>query len=76
MNEALISRSPDRAPCDGGGDDYVSRLAATLVGSTDTTFYVLAVYFGAVAIRLGLFFIYSLLFFLLWSIVLEGSLFV
>ncbi|MEE9452161.1 MAG: nucleoside recognition domain-containing protein [Gammaproteobacteria bacterium] len=34
-----------------GGDDYASRLAATLVGSTDTTFYVLAVYFGSVAIR-------------------------
>lgn len=31
-----------------GGNSYVSQLAATLLGSTDTTFYVIAVYFGAV----------------------------
>ena len=28
-----------------------SRIAATIYGSTETTFYVLAVYFGSVAIR-------------------------
>lgn len=33
-----------------GGDSYVARLAATLMGSTDTTFYIIAVYFGAVNI--------------------------
>ena len=31
-----------------GGDSYVARLAATLMGSTDTTFYIVAVYFGSV----------------------------
>jgi len=34
-----------------GPDSLVSRMAATIYGSTETTFYVLAVYFGAVAIR-------------------------
>ena len=34
-----------------GPDTLVSRMAATIYGSTETTFYVLAVYFGAVAIR-------------------------
>ena len=34
-----------------GGDDYVSRLAATIVGSTDTTFYILALYLGAASIK-------------------------
>ncbi|SFA97986.1 MULTISPECIES: spore maturation protein [unclassified Bacillus (in: firmicutes)] len=34
-----------------GPDSFVGRLAATLQGSTDTTFYVLTVYFGAVGIR-------------------------
>lgn len=34
-----------------GGDHFNSRLAATIFGSTETTFYVLAVYFGAVSIR-------------------------
>ncbi|PLR99795.1 spore maturation protein [Bacillus sp. T33-2] len=34
-----------------GPDSYIGRLAATLQGSTDTTFYVLTVYFGAVGIR-------------------------
>ncbi len=34
-----------------GPDTIVSRMAATIYGSTETTFYVLAVYFGAVAIR-------------------------
>lgn len=34
-----------------GGDSFVAHLAATLVGSTETTFYIVAVYFGAVAIR-------------------------
>jgi len=34
-----------------GPDSYIGRLASTLQGSTDTTFYVLTVYFGAVGIK-------------------------
>lgn len=34
-----------------GPDSYVGLLVSTLQGSTETTFYVLAVYFGAVRIR-------------------------
>lgn len=34
-----------------GPDSYVGMLVTTLQGSTETTFYVLAVYFGAVQIR-------------------------
>lgn len=34
-----------------GGDAWVSKVAATMIGSTETTFYVIAVYFGVVAIR-------------------------
>ncbi len=33
-----------------GPDSFVGRLAATIYGSTETTFYVLAVYFGAAGI--------------------------
>jgi spore maturation protein SpmB len=34
-----------------GVDSFVGKVAAVLQGSTDTTFYVLAVYFGAVNIK-------------------------
>jgi spore maturation protein SpmB len=34
-----------------GVDSFAGRLAATVQGSTETTFYVLAVYFGAVGIQ-------------------------
>ncbi len=34
-----------------GADSFVGRLASTFQGSTDTTFYILAVYFGSVSIR-------------------------
>ena len=34
-----------------GPDSYIGYLVSTLQGSTETTFYVLAVYFGAVRIR-------------------------
>jgi spore maturation protein SpmA len=34
-----------------GADSFVGRLACCFQGSTDTTFYVLAVYFGSVGIR-------------------------
>jgi len=34
-----------------GPDSFVGRLACTFQGSTDTTFYVLAVYFGSVGIK-------------------------
>jgi spore maturation protein B len=34
-----------------GPDSLIGRMAATMYGSTETTFYVLAVYFGAVGVR-------------------------
>ncbi|KAB2642917.1 MAG: spore maturation protein [Verrucomicrobia bacterium] len=34
-----------------GPNSFVSQLAGTILGSTETTFYVLAVYFGSVAIK-------------------------
>jgi spore maturation protein B len=34
-----------------GPDSLIARMAGTIMGSTETTFYVLAVYFGSVAIR-------------------------
>ena len=34
-----------------GPDSFAGRLACVLQGSSDTTFYVIAVYFGAVAIK-------------------------
>jgi len=33
-----------------GGDAYISKLAAVMVGSSETTFYVLTVYFGSVGV--------------------------
>jgi spore maturation protein B len=34
-----------------GPDSLIARMASTMYGSSETTFYVLAVYFGAVAVR-------------------------
>ena len=34
-----------------GPDSTIARMAATMYGSSETTFYVLAVYFGAVGVR-------------------------
>jgi spore maturation protein SpmA len=34
-----------------GPDSFIARTAGTIMGSTETTFYVLAVYFGSVGIR-------------------------
>lgn len=34
-----------------GGNSFIAKTAATLMGSTETTFYVIAVYFGAVGIK-------------------------
>jgi len=34
-----------------GPDAFVSRVSAAIQGSTDTMFYVLAVYFGSVGVR-------------------------
>lgn len=34
-----------------GGDSFISRTAATMMGSTETTFYIIAVYFGSVNIK-------------------------
>lgn len=36
-----------------GADSFAGRLASIVQGSTETTFYVLAVYFGVVGIKLG-----------------------
>jgi spore maturation protein B len=36
-----------------GADSYAAQLAGTILGGTETTLYVLAVYFGSVAIRRG-----------------------
>ncbi|WP_124727287.1 spore maturation protein [Staphylospora marina] len=38
-----------------GPDSFLGKLAATIQGSTDTTLYVLTVYFGAVGIRRSLY---------------------
>lgn len=42
MNDLFITYGPD---------SMVGRMASVMMGSTETTFYVLAVYFGAVSIR-------------------------
>ena len=34
-----------------GGDSYLARVAAVMTGSSETTFYVLTVYFGSVGIQ-------------------------
>ena len=34
-----------------GPDSLIARMAATMYGSSETTFYVIAVYFGAVSVR-------------------------
>ena len=34
-----------------GADSYVAKLAAVMVGSSETTFYVLSVYFGSIGIK-------------------------
>lgn len=34
-----------------GGDSMIAKMAATMMGSTETTFYVIAVYFGAIGIK-------------------------
>lgn len=38
-----------------GPDSYLGRLASTIQGSSDTTLYVLTVYFGAIGIRKSLY---------------------
>lgn len=34
-----------------GGDSMIGKIAGTMMGSTETTFYVIAVYFGSIGIR-------------------------
>ncbi len=34
-----------------GPDSFIGRLASTLQGSTDTTFYVVTLYFGSIGIK-------------------------
>ncbi|MCH7782732.1 spore maturation protein [candidate division KSB1 bacterium] len=34
-----------------GADSFIGRLASTMMGSTETTFYIVAVYFGSISIR-------------------------
>lgn len=41
----------DKLNADYGPDSFIGRVAATMMGSTETTFYTLAVYFGAVKIK-------------------------
>lgn len=36
---------------DCGPDSFAGRVAAVMMGSTETTFYAIAVYFGAVGIK-------------------------
>ncbi len=38
-------------PSAGGPDGFIARSAGCTIGGSETTFYVLAVYFGSVAIR-------------------------
>lgn len=40
-----------RDPAAGGPDGLIAQMAACIMGSTETTFYVIAVYFGSVAVR-------------------------
>lgn len=42
MNDLLITYGPD---------SLIGKIASTMMGSTETTFYVIAVYFGAINIR-------------------------
>lgn len=42
----LVAEILDRAP-----DSFEARVASTMFGSTDTTFYIIALYFGSVGIR-------------------------
>ncbi len=34
-----------------GGDSMISKMGATILGSTETTFYVIAIYFGSIGIK-------------------------
>lgn len=34
-----------------GPDSFIGRVAATMMGSTETTFYVLALYYGSIAVK-------------------------
>jgi spore maturation protein SpmB len=34
-----------------GPDSFIGRLSCTMQGTTDTTFYIIAVYFGSVGIK-------------------------
>jgi len=40
-----------RDPSAGGPDGLIAHMAGAIMGSTETTFYVIAVYFGSVAVR-------------------------
>lgn len=40
-----------RDPAAGGPDGLIAQMAGCIMGSTETTFYVIAVYFGSVAVR-------------------------
>lgn len=41
----------DRIFSDAGPDSFAGRVASVMMGSTETTFYAIAVYFGAVGIK-------------------------
>lgn len=45
-----------------GPDGYIGRCASVMMGSTETTFYVIAVYFGAIGIKKTGYTVYAALF--------------
>ena len=48
---AMMVESWEQFEASGGPDSFVGRITSILQGSTETTFYVLAVYFGSVGIK-------------------------
>jgi spore maturation protein SpmB len=46
-----VAGDDDRNHAGIGADSFAGRLASIVQGSTETTFYVLAVYFGSVGIK-------------------------
>ena len=50
-DKAISAKNYDELMQTNGADDFAARVACVIQGSTETTFYVLAVYFGSVAIK-------------------------
>lgn len=51
-----------------GADSFIGRCASVMIGSSDTVFYIVAVYFGAVGIRYGRHTLLSALLTMLFSV--------